>query len=82
MSGGDSSQLWLPFFETDLKDTTRDVGIFVLVYFIALAVSSCLLLAAVFTYVRGLFLPWFCQMVFVILFQVIEGSNYDNLARK
>jgi hypothetical protein len=48
----------------------QDVGIFVLIYFIILTGASALLMVAVYTYIRGFFLPWFYLMFFVVLFQV------------
>jgi hypothetical protein len=70
MSGGDSSQLWLPFFETNLDTTTQPVGIFIIIFFIVLSLASVVLVFGVFAFVRGLFILWFAQMGIVVLFQV------------
>ena len=70
MSGGDSSQLWLPFFETNLDTTTQPVAIFIVLYFVVLSLASVVLVFGVFAFVRGLFILWFVQMAIVVLFQV------------
>jgi hypothetical protein len=52
------------------NSTTQPVGIFIIIYFVGLSVSSVILLFAVFTFIRGLFFAWFAQMAVVVLFQV------------
>ena len=74
MAGGDSSQLWLPFFETSLNDgTLTGAGTFVLFYFVLLALLSVLLTVGLFTDIRGLIIPWLVVMVLAILFQATFG---------
>merc|ERR1712088_441276 len=82
LSGGDSSQLWLPFFETNLNldpavqgvpDTTVGTAAFVIAYFLLLALLSGLLAFAVKTDIRGLMLPWMVAMWVVVVFQVMFG---------
>jgi len=73
MTGGDTSQLWLPFFETDLKDTLQGAGGFTVFYFALLSLLSILLLIGVRTNIRGLFLPWIAAMYVVVLFQAMFG---------
>ena len=76
ISGGDSSQLWLPFFETNMNTTSQPVGIFIILYLAVLTLASALLIFAVFTFIRGLFIPWFVQMFIVVLFQVCVESGW------
>lgn len=70
MSGGDSSQLWLPFFETNLNNSLVGWGSFTLVYFLLFLVCSAALVAGVRWEIRGLMLPWMLGMLLIILFQV------------
>jgi len=81
MTGGDSSQLWLPFFETSLKDstglggpgTTIGSGGFVIIYFLFLLLASFLLFYGVRRDVRGFMLPWMILMWVAIVFQATFG---------
>lgn len=73
MTGGDTSQLWLPFFETDLDGTLQGSGGFAVFYFCLLALFSVMLLWGVRTDIRGLMLPWMLAMGVVVLFQVMFG---------
>ncbi len=73
MAGGDASQLWLPFFEANLDTTMYGVGIFVLIYFIALVIASSLLLFGLRTSIRGFILPWYYMMYVAVLFQAMFG---------
>jgi len=47
INGGDSSQLWLPFFETNLNSTTVPVAIFIIFYFSVLMLASGLLVVRI-----------------------------------
>ena len=81
MTGGDSSQLWLPFFETSLKDSTGDGGPgttigsggFVIIFFVFLLLASFLLFYGVRRDVRGFMLPWMILMWVAIVFQATFG---------
>jgi hypothetical protein len=73
MNGGDSSQLWLPYFEANLDTTIQSVGIFVIIYFILLVIMSVLLLHGIWSSIRGFMLPWVYFMYIVILFQAMFG---------
>ncbi len=70
MSGGDSSQLYLPFFETNLNSSLVGWGSFTLVYFLLFLAFSGLLVAGVRWDIRGFMLPWIVAMFLIILFQV------------
>jgi len=82
VTGGDSSQLYLPFFETSLSSASGGIGAagtaqgtcgFVIGYFILLALLSALMGFAVRTDIRGLMLPWMVMMWIVVFFQVTFG---------
>lgn len=73
MAGGDSSQLWLPYFEGNLDTTMQGIGIFVLIFFILLCVASLLLLFGIRSSIRGFMLPWHYMMYVVVLFQAMFG---------
>lgn len=81
MTGGDSSQLWLPFFETSLLDSTGTggpgtaigAGGFTIIYLLLLLVASICLSLAVRRDVRGLMLPWMYLMWVAIVFQGMFG---------
>ncbi len=78
MSGGDSSQLWLPFFETNLDGgSLAGWGSFALAYFLLLLAASGALAAGIRWEVRGLMLPWMILMLLVILFQVLCCTSSD-----
>merc|ERR1712150_24321 len=73
LSGGDSSQLYLPFFETGVGDSVQGTGIFVILYFIILFVLSGLLLLGIRSDIRGFMLPWVYTMYIALLFQAMFG---------
>ena len=73
MSGGDSSQLWLPFFETNLNSTTQPTGGFIIIFFILLLFASVLLCYGVRREVRGFMLPWMVLLWVAIFFQCLFG---------
>merc|ERR1712029_845281 len=77
VTGGDSSQLYLPFFETSLTSPSGGTGTagsaqgtcgFVIGYFVLLALLSAMLGFAVRTDIRGLMLPWMAMMWVVVFF--------------
>ena len=74
MTGGDSSQLWLPFFETNVNDSTaQGSGGFTVLFFIILLLASIFLCFGVMRDVRGLLLPWMVLMWVAIVFQGLFG---------
>ena len=58
MNGGDTSQLWLPFFETSLDDDLIPAASFVLVFCILFFVASVVMYRGVKTGIRGFIIPW------------------------
>ena len=75
MCGGDSSQLWLPFFETNLNKDASLIGggSFTIAYMALLALLSVLLGVGVATDIRGMMLPWLAAFTLVPLFQATFG---------
>jgi len=72
--GGDTSQLWLPFFETDLNSgSLYGSGGFVLIYFFVMIILSLMLIFGVKRDIRGLMLPWVYASYVAILFQAMYG---------
>jgi len=71
MQGGDSSQFYLPLFETDLNGEMQPAGQFVILYMLAMIVVSLLLMWGIRRDIRGLMLPWMVGMFFALLFQVV-----------
>ena len=59
-----------------MNTTSQPVGIFIILYLAVLTLASALLIFAVFTFIRGLFIPWFVQMFIVVLFQVCVESGW------
>ncbi|KAG8227959.1 hypothetical protein J437_LFUL007510 [Ladona fulva] len=73
MSGGESSQFYLPLFETDVRDTTQGVGGFLIFYFLLLICFAALLVYGVNKCIRGYLIPWLISFGIVILFQLVFG---------
>jgi len=74
LAGGDTSMLWLPFFETDLKSgTLQGSGGFTIFFLLVLMVLSVLMLLGVRNDIRGIIMPWIYAMYVVILFQAMFG---------
>jgi len=71
MTGGDSTQLYLPLFEADVRDTMQLWGSVFIIFDVAFIVSSFLMLWGIHTLLRGLILPWLICMATTILFQLI-----------
>ncbi|XP_071443574.1 uncharacterized protein pasi1 [Hetaerina americana] len=73
MSGGESSQFYLPLFETDVRDSTQGVGGFFIFYFLLLILFAALLIVGVTKGIRGYLIPWLVGFGIVILFQLVFG---------
>jgi hypothetical protein len=73
MNGGQSSDLYSPFFETDLhKNAVYACGP-TIAFLCMFIIAAILLLRGVRHEVRGFLLPWMYMMGFVILFTVAFG---------
>ena len=76
ITGGDSSQLWLPFFETNRTTgagSAQGWGGFTILFFIIFLFASILLLFGAKREVRGFMIPWMVLMWIVVLVQATFG---------
>ncbi|XP_017783830.1 PREDICTED: uncharacterized protein LOC108567729 [Nicrophorus vespilloides] len=73
MTGGDSTQLYNPLFEADVRFSMQVIGGLLLVFFIFLIASACLLVMGVKIMNRGLMIPWITGFGLLIAFQLIFG---------
>ncbi|XP_072933540.1 uncharacterized protein pasi1 [Epargyreus clarus] len=73
MAGGDSTQLWNPLFEADVRGSLQVFGVIFIIIFITLIVSSILMLVGINIWMRGLLLPWLITMGLIIVFQLLFG---------
>ncbi|CAO1394090.1 unnamed protein product [Diamesa hyperborea] len=71
--GGDSTQLYNPLFETDVRDTMKFWGSIFIIYLVLLIVSSYLVYVAIKITTRGWLLPWLIIMGNIIAFQFLFG---------
>ncbi|XP_018026869.1 uncharacterized protein LOC108682249 [Hyalella azteca] len=84
LDGGDSSQFFLPLFETDVHTTMKSAGGFMIFFYLVYIVSSILMVRGVLNYHRGLMLPWLIQNLLYILAIIafaiwLQASYYHNL---
>lgn len=73
MLGGDSTQLYSPLFETDVRDSMQFWGGIYVFFFLLLIVSSYLIYFGIKIRTRGWLLPWLIQMGMIIIFQLLWG---------
>lgn len=73
MNGGDSTQLYNPLFEADVKGSLQIGGAFLITYFLLLIVSAFLMIYGIREGVRGWLLPWLILWFLVCLFMLAFG---------
>ncbi|XP_026461748.1 uncharacterized protein LOC113363462 [Ctenocephalides felis] len=73
LAGGDSTQLYSPLFETDVRYSMQVVGGFFIFYLLLLLLFSGLLVIGIRKGNRGLMLPWMTSFALIIAFQLIFG---------
>ncbi|KAJ8985887.1 hypothetical protein NQ317_006261 [Molorchus minor] len=73
MNGGDSTQLYNPLFEADVRLSMQVVGWVLLIYFLLLILSSVVLVVGINSLIRGFMVPWMVGFGFAISFQLVFG---------
>ncbi|XP_023702575.1 uncharacterized protein LOC111861660 [Cryptotermes secundus] len=73
MAGGESTQLYSPLFEADIRGSMQTWGGIFIVYFLLLIAVSILMLFGIANSTRGMMIPWLLFMGIGILFQFVFG---------
>ncbi|XP_058793905.1 uncharacterized protein LOC131665796 [Phymastichus coffea] len=73
MRGGDSTQLYNPLFEADVRFSLQVIGGFFIYYLLQLIFFAGLMIYGLNRNVRGWLLPWLVTWFIVCLFQLIFG---------
>ncbi|XP_066587789.1 uncharacterized protein [Prorops nasuta] len=71
--GGDSTQLYNPLFESDIRYAMPVIGRFFIIYFSWLIAASLLMVYGIKRGIRGWLLPWMTMWFIVCLFQLVFG---------
>ncbi|XP_019868990.1 uncharacterized protein LOC109597650 [Aethina tumida] len=73
MCGGDSTQLYNPLFEADVRFSMQVIGGCLIAYFLLLIGFSVLLCFGINAMNRGMMLPWLIMFGIACLFQLVFG---------
>ncbi|GFG38290.1 hypothetical protein Cfor_08930, partial [Coptotermes formosanus] len=73
MAGGESTQLYSPLFEADVRGSMQTWGGIFIFYFLVLIAFSILMVSGIAKSNRGMMLPWLVTMGIAILFQLVFG---------
>ncbi|CAG9855226.1 unnamed protein product [Phyllotreta striolata] len=73
MAGGDSTQLYNPLFEADVRLSMQVIGALLILYFVLLIASSVSLVYGIRTMIRGFMIPWMTLFGTAVLFQLVFG---------
>ncbi|CAG7722374.1 unnamed protein product [Allacma fusca] len=70
LNGGESSQFYMPYFETDQATSLPWVGSFVIIFMLLLFASSILVRHGVQVENRGMMLPWLILIGMILAYQL------------
>ncbi|KAI4496098.1 hypothetical protein M0802_007965 [Mischocyttarus mexicanus] len=73
MNGGDSTQLYNPLFEADIRGSLQIVGGTLICYLTLLAASAVMMMYGLYKGVRGFLIPWLCMWFIMISFLCVFG---------
>lgn len=73
MAGGESTQLYSPLFEADIRGSMQTWGGIFIFYFLLLIAFSILMVIGIAKTTRGMMIPWLLCMAIGILFQLVFG---------
>ncbi|XKL67331.1 hypothetical protein PGB90_002822 [Kerria lacca] len=71
MLGGDSTELYFPFFENDVRSSMKFYGNITIFYLLIMMFSSIGLIFGVKSLLRGFLIPWLIGMMLLILFLIL-----------
>jgi len=73
MSNGEASEVYTPFFESDIRNTTQTAGGFGICFSIVFIICGAFLLFGVGSGARGFFLPWMLYMLILVIVGIAYG---------
>lgn len=73
LNGGDSTQLYNPLFETDVRGSMQVFGALFILYFLGMISASIYMVVGIRRGIRGLMIPWLILWFILCLFQLVFG---------
>ncbi|KAG5894427.1 hypothetical protein JTB14_019797 [Gonioctena quinquepunctata] len=73
MLGGDSTQLYNPLFEADVRLSMQVIGWLLIFYFFTMIGSAVMLVYGIRSLIRGFMVPWMATFGIAVLFQLVFG---------